>query len=866
MSASTPPPHDSGRPRFAHRPGLDGLRSISVMVVVAFHTGVLAGGWVGVDLFFALSGWLISGILIDEIAQRGSVDLGAFWRRRIRRLLPAVGVLLAVVLVMRLAGWIELRQRGLIGAITYSTNWLNITGGGGYWDQFADPDPLEHLWSLAVEEQIYLIWPLVMFVLVARRGRGRAVRIAGLVIAALSAGAAVHGSQAGWSIDRLYQGTDTRAFAFAIGAAAAGLSLRRLGNAANHLIVVGAMVGIVWIGWDGAVQPSVFRGPMQAISLLGLIAVVAAAGVTAGPLCWSVPRRIGVWSYGIYLFHWPVALALEGRVSDPVWFLLVSAISIALAAASYALVEQRVRRDGLPGRRLVVASLAATAVVAGSLSLTSPVVPAGAQPEVTLPSLLPRPSTDDTTTTQPAGGEPATPTTVLPPLERVLIVGDSVPALAATELVAAGAERGLQVGVLAAPGCVASPHPDDQYDKGECGPFIAGLGAAIDEADPDAIVLWWGGTGEGVSWRGVPTTTCTTEGTAAITGRLDWLLELASPTPTTLVAPVPRTDLDAKAAAGTVCEVAVYDDVAQQTSTPLLRLDQLVCPSFDGDCDRVPRSDGLHYTTQGALDVGDWIFEQLQRQDDQRRSAALAAQEAVEAGGNSPSGPGGDEFDPDSVNRLLVLGDSTADVLAKGLAATGRFEVVNASVWGCPFVEAAAVGFEIGRNRKTDYCPSVADRREWIDIWEPDAILVVHGPSGLWDQRYESSKWRSPGDEVWVTRHDSTMAELVEEAGELPILVVVAPQATPPNQTALETPSRLRAWNAQIAKWDDTFSSVASLDIEQYLPQPGSARDRNVRPDGVHVTDEVMAELAEDFLIDDVLAAARRVHDALAGR
>ena len=869
------------RPRFGHRPGLDGLRSVSVMVVVAFHTGMLPGGWVGVDLFFALSGWLITGILIAEIEQRGTLRLGAFWRRRVRRLLPAVGVLLTVVVIMRLFHWIELRQRGVIGAFTYSTNWANIFGGSGYWDQFAAPDPLEHLWSLAVEEQIYLVWPLLILGIVSLRGRGRAVRCAGGAVAAASGAVALYGSHAGWSIDRLYQGTDTRAFAFAIGAGAAGLSLRRLGNTVNHVLVAMAMIGIVWIGWNGATRPTMFRGPMQSISLLGLLAVVASAGITAGPLCWSVPRRLGLWSYGIYLFHWPLAVALEGKFSHRVWFLLVAALSTALAAGSYWLVEQRVRHDGLPGRRLPLTLTGGIAVIVAALSLTSTVVPAGAQPEATLPSLLPRP--DATLATAPdsqPGGKPGGPVSAVPAPIRVLVVGDSVPALAATEVVAAGKQQGLDVGVLAKPGCVASPYADDQYDKGECGPFIAGLADAIVAADPDIIVFWWGGTGEGVSWKGEPTMTCSADGPAAITGRLRWLLGLAGDIPASFVAPVPRTDLDAAAAAGTVCELDQYNAFAKSSDAPLLRLDQLVCPDYTTDCSRVQRYDGLHYTTAAANQVGGWIFDQLADQLESVRrndtgpndtapndtapndtgpndpTATTAVDAAIHNGGTvvAAAGPrAGTE-----IARVLVFGDSTADVFAKGLASAGRFEVVNASVWGCPFVATSAVRFELGRSRTTEYCPTVFDRIDWIQQWQPDAIVVVNGPSEEWDQQYGDDQWAAPGDATWTEHHDDEMRSLVAAAGDLPIITVLAPRATPPDASALENTDRLQAWNAQIRRWDEVFASVVTVDIDRYLPAPGTARDRRVRPDGVHVIAPIMERLARDHLVDDIIAAANR--------
>jgi hypothetical protein len=366
--------------------------------------------------------------------------------------------------------------------------------------------------------------------------------------------------------------------------------------------------------------------------------------------------------------------------------------------------------------------------------------------------------------------------------------------------------------------------------------------------------------------------TCSTAGPAAITGRLEWLLGLAGDIPASFVTPVPRTDLDAEAAAGTDCELDQYDAFAKSSEAPLLHLDQLVCPDYATDCSRVERYDGLHYTPAAAAQVGGWIFDELADQFEAARRNDTTPSDttpttAVDAGIHSGGTAAATSAAPAEVEiaRVLVFGDSTADVFAKGLASVGRFEVVNASVWGCPFVATSAVRFELGRSRSTEYCPTVFDRIDWIQQWQPEAIVVVNGPSEEWDQQYGDDQWAAPGDATWIEHHDDEMRSLVAAAGDLPIVTVIAPRATPPDASALENTDRLLAWNEQIRRWDELFPSVVTVDIDRYLPAPGTARDRRVRPDGVHVTAPIMERLARDHLVDDLIAAANRAMVEVAG-
>ena len=232
-------------PRLAHRPALDGLRGAAVLSVLLYHTGVLRGGWIGVDTFFVLSGYLITSLLLAEHDRTGGIALRAFWGRRARRLLPALFLLLAGVgLFGALVATAEARsviRQDLWGALTYGSNWLDIVRGSGYWQTFAQPSPLAHIWSLAIEEQFYVVWPLVAWWALRRGGARRLATVAAagaVVLAAWAIGLA----WAHASVDRIYLGTDTRAPALLLGATLGALrvgtarpGLRRIAHVAGPL-------------------------------------------------------------------------------------------------------------------------------------------------------------------------------------------------------------------------------------------------------------------------------------------------------------------------------------------------------------------------------------------------------------------------------------------------------------------------------------------------------------------------------------------------------------------------------------------------------------------------------------------------------
>lgn len=606
----------------SYRPGLDGLRALSVLAVLGFHSGVFDAGWIGVDTFFALSGWLITGLLLDEIHRHGHVSLKSFWMRRARRLLPAVGAVLVVVTVMAAGGLVDLRRRGVIGSLTYSSNWLNIAGGTSYWDSFAARDPLEHLWSLAIEEQIYLLWPLALAGLALIGWVRCAPRVLAAVIVVVSWSITWFGASNGWSIDRLYQGTDTRASSFALGALFASVSLNTSGRISERthryissvIIALAAWVAIA-LGHDGVRDTDVFRGRMAIISVCGAVMVVAAASVRSGILCNPITRTIGRWSYGIYLFHFPIAVALSDWKPWP-RFTIVTLVSIALAALSFRLVEQPVRFRRASKRTLGVGTLVVVISAVIGLVIAEPISPAADRlVDISLPE-VDSPHGDATAPTRP----------------RVLVLGDSVPALASEQLVRVGDPRGYDVGVIAEPGCVSSPYLVDQYAPDICEPYISSLPDLITDSRPDVVVWWWGITGIGVQWDGIKYDYCSDDGRLAVEERTTWLIEMtrgSGASRTLFVPPIPRDDLGDDIAQGTSCEIgALQDTVARleevdssndEPVVTVLPLNDLVCATFPIDCDLVPRDDGLHFTEAGATTVAAWLFDRIDEAVDGQR-------------------------------------------------------------------------------------------------------------------------------------------------------------------------------------------------------------------------------------------------------
>ena len=387
-------------------PGLDGLRAIAVIGVLLYHAGAgwLPGGFLGVDLFFVISGLLITSLLLSEARLTGHLSLRQFYLRRARRLLPALVVLLAVVAVfMAIFAAADFGQaRGdIAAALGYVSNWWYVLHHRSYFIAAGRPSPFQHLWSLAVEEQFYLIWPAVLVALVATRARLRwitAVALAGAIgSASLMCVLAVRGNVPfDTDSSRLYFGTDTHASALLLGAAAAavmtGLATRLergIAFGVRALCDVVGVVALVAVCWSmhavDYFRPGLYRGGFLAFAAVGVV-VVATASAPGGWLGRALDvapmRWIGERSYGLYLWHWPVFVytrpGLDWSLHGPAALAVRLAIVGLLTEVSYRWVEVPLRREGVVAVvqrvhmwRVVAPVLSAVLGVAGVAAATT---------------------------------------------------------------------------------------------------------------------------------------------------------------------------------------------------------------------------------------------------------------------------------------------------------------------------------------------------------------------------------------------------------------------------------------------------------------------------------------------------------------
>ena len=370
----------AGGVRLSYLPGLDGLRALAVIAVLLYHAQLpwIPGGFLGVEIFFVISGYLITTLLLEERRQRGRIDLVGFWMRRARRLLPALYLLLVVTLafaVVFLPGEVARLRGDALAAFGYVTNWYLVLGEESYFEAVGRPSLLLHLWSLAVEEQFYVLWPLLLVAgTMLFRGRMLLVVLAGAVGSAVLMATLY---QPDVDPSRIYYGTDTRAAGLLLGAALAfvwvpgrvpglgrgrlsGWLRRRFGWSVPLLLdVVGlaALGGLVWFClWLDQYQPFLFQGGLALVALATAVVITAAVHprtrlLGAGLLGRQPLRWIGLRSYGIYLWHWPVFMVTRPDLDVPItgWPLLVLRLvaTVVLADLSYRFVETPIRTGAL---------------------------------------------------------------------------------------------------------------------------------------------------------------------------------------------------------------------------------------------------------------------------------------------------------------------------------------------------------------------------------------------------------------------------------------------------------------------------------------------------------------------------------------
>lgn len=399
--AETAAPTSSFAVRGRRLPGLDGIRALAISAVLAFHLGILSsnaprallltGGFLGVDLFFVLSGFLITALLLEERSATGAIALGQFWIRRARRLLPAlaamiVGVMVVTPIAMRTAGTLgtdnlsttQLRLSGF-SALGYVANWYDMIQNASPFRAFLGESPFSHCWSLSIEEQFYLIWPLLTVgILAAAKARWRSVGLVVCIMLGSASALAMALSEPSvvvwvWG----YFATTSRAWELLIGAGLAYLIACRPQpgprlRLALNLVAPLALLGLAWFWWNASTTASSgFQGGFIIYCVLAAILIADVAQAKASPtarvLAVAPLRGLGRISYGVYLYHWPIFLLLPlfVHLNATAMNFARLGITLAVAIASWFLLERPVlskRLGRLPGLGVALATTGAAAV------------------------------------------------------------------------------------------------------------------------------------------------------------------------------------------------------------------------------------------------------------------------------------------------------------------------------------------------------------------------------------------------------------------------------------------------------------------------------------------------------------------------
>ncbi len=616
--------------------------------MLVFHQGWgwAGGGYLGVDLFFVLSGFLIAGKLLEERRATGRIDLRAFWGGRFRRLLPALlGV--TVGFAAYLTWWAEPAteysvRNDALAALAYVANWRFILTDVGYFAGTATPSPVRHLWSLSVEEQFYLLFPLLLIVLSrrARSIRDLVPSIGGLILASTAWTAWL--AHRGASATRMYEGTDTRLATILLGVLGALLVRQRRFRRPSLLrpaAVAGAVVGVALVAVARGDAGWMYPWGQLAFGVAATAVVVAAAVLQRDAPIRLLGARplvaIGAVSYSLYLWHWPVYLVLtpdRTHLSGVAVFALRVAVSAVLAVASYVLVEQPIRRRRVrlprPGLLAIVAVVVAAGLVtwasAGAshgdgLGSRGPVktieVPAiptsfrdlGLAPGVTLP----------------AGATAGRPL-------RLALVGDSVAfSLGYFSPRIPGVDR--TEGTIIGCGVMAPASPyEHEPAKPDCANWKQTWTKALSETPgPDVVLMVTGAWEIQTHWLdGKELVPGTDEAAAYVDGQLDQAVEvIRAKTPARIgalqlaCAPVIDRGVGQPPVASSHLDLVHWfnerlDALAERHpgDVVILSINDRVCPD-DHPVDKLGgvrlRSDGVHWTEEGALQAWTWLLPEV---------------------------------------------------------------------------------------------------------------------------------------------------------------------------------------------------------------------------------------------------------------
>ena len=437
----------------------------------------LRGGFLGVDLFFVLSGFLITSLLVNEHRLTNNINFGAFWGRRFRRLMPASLLLLATVSIW---SWSQVEATQLhslridiLATLGYMANWRFIASGQSYFDLFTEASPLRHAWSLAIEEQFYVLWPLIVWLIMRKAKLGERGLLTFCIVAGLASTVLMSVLYSQADPSRSYYGTDTRAAQLLVGACLAVIVVRYPKvwpqSVASKILTLSLIFITAAFLFIADQESSLYHGGFLGFALIAGIGVWASTQATSGVVHWLLAskalRYVGRISYGLYLWHWPVQIAISASrtpLTGVPLRLIQIFVTFTISAISFHVVESpirfRTRWATFTQSRALAISVASIIVVAG-LGITAttgaeapPDYLTASQSDVLTVGDLDNDSVPPSSTMGTIS-VPVSSTPVWRALGRTVLIGDSVAASLQTALSIEAKKRGLMFMAHTRPGC-----------------------------------------------------------------------------------------------------------------------------------------------------------------------------------------------------------------------------------------------------------------------------------------------------------------------------------------------------------------------------------------------------------------------------